>query len=116
MGPFAGEDLRARSQVEEQLLLAAWAPQGSSEETEPTRLRSEQAEILRLVATVASSSEPDRQAALDRFATALERHVRWQEPSLLPDRTGAERGRGCRSRLEPSADQRSRVVQPLPQK
>jgi hemerythrin-like domain-containing protein len=80
---FADEDLRPHFQAEEQVLLAAWPPQGSSEEPEPARLRSEHAEILRLAATVASSSGPDRQAALDRFATVLESHVRWEERSLF---------------------------------
>ncbi len=80
---FAEQDLRPHFQAEEQVLLAAWPPQGSSEEAEPARLRREHAEILRLAATVASSSESDRRAALDRFATELESHVRWEERFLF---------------------------------
>ena len=48
------------------------------------RLKSEHAELHRLVAQARRSAPADVRAALAAFADLLERHVRWEERELVP--------------------------------
>ncbi len=49
-----------------------------------TRLRSEHAELLRLVGAARTGRPPEQRGLLSAFADLLERHVRWEERELFP--------------------------------
>jgi hypothetical protein len=60
------------------------------------RLRSEHAELIRLVEAAKSPRQGESRAALTSFAELLERHVRWEERELFPqvERAADEAGLG----------------------
>lgn len=52
------------------------------------RLRSEHAELVRLMGVAKTSRPPEARGALAAFAELLERHVRWEERDLFPSVEG----------------------------
>jgi len=53
-----------------------------------TRLKSEHAELIRLMEAAKAGRPPEARAALTAFADLLERHVRWEEQELFPSVEG----------------------------
>src|SRR5512144_1482887 len=75
---FEEQILRAHARAEEDLL------GGLIQEPDTTRLRSEHAELARLVELGRTARPGDLRAHLGSFADLLERHVRWEERELFP--------------------------------
>jgi len=70
--------LQAHTRAEEDLL------GHHLEEGQLERLKSEHAELLRLMGAAKTGRPPEARAALAAFADLLERHVRWEERDLFP--------------------------------
>jgi hemerythrin-like domain-containing protein len=75
---FEEQVFRPHTSAEEDLL-ARFLP-----EADMRRLRSEHAEMGRLVASARTEAPADQRASLSAFADLLERHVRWEERELFP--------------------------------
>ena len=75
---FDEQILRTHARAEEELLAGLVEPQDLS------RLRSEHAELTRLLELSRTAKPGDLRAHLGAFADLLERHVRWEERELFP--------------------------------
>jgi hemerythrin-like domain-containing protein len=75
---FEEQVFRAHAKAEEELLGEYLPP------ADMARLRSEHAELHRLVNGAKTSDAPGLRGALGSFADLLERHVRWEERELFP--------------------------------
>jgi hemerythrin-like domain-containing protein len=75
---FEEQIFRTHTSAEEDLL-ARFLP-----EVDMRRLRSEHAEMTRLVTAARSELPGEQRASLQGFADLLERHVRWEERELFP--------------------------------
>jgi hypothetical protein len=58
------------------------------DEAQLERLRSEHAELVRLMGVAKTGRPPEARGALAAFAELLERHVRWEERDLFPSVEG----------------------------
>jgi hemerythrin-like domain-containing protein len=75
---FEEQVFRGHARAEEELLGKYLAPD------DMTRLRSEHAELHRLVAAARGEGAAELRPNLGAFADLLERHVRWEERELFP--------------------------------
>jgi hemerythrin-like domain-containing protein len=85
---FEETTLRSHFAAEEELLGRHLAP------ADMKRLKSEHAELSRLLDVARSARPAEQRQALTVFAELLERHIRWEERELFP---------GCEEGLDPSA-------------